>query len=191
MKTAGILLMAVLLLLPAGALATVAAQPDADTQVAAGDTIAYTVTIESDDPDGQVHIALSKGMELEQDSVITPEGDLYFGSDGFVLIAALTSGDKIEFSAAAGDVEAVCTVTGSLEGTVRHSIASPAEEVSSQGESIQEAPQEEKPALKAWIWIGLGGLALAGGGCWSFQMISRKKKAQDLLGGGEEKSAEK
>lgn len=182
MKKTCMVLAAALLLLPTCALAKIEAQPEADGQVAAGDAVTYTVTVESDDPGGQVRVVLSKGMELAQSSVIAPEGELYFGSDGFVLMAEIVSGDKIEFSAIVGEEakEAVCTVTGSVEETARHTIALPSEEPIIESEPMQAVTPEEEPANMTWAWIALMCVALAGGGSWGICTVIRKKKRKDV-----------
>ncbi len=183
---------AALLLLPSCALAEIEAQPEAGGEVAAGDVVTYTVTVEADDPDGQVHIVLSEGMELQQDSVLVSEGDLYFGSDGFVLMTELASGDKIEFSATVGEEakEAICTVTGSVEETVRHTITLPLEEPVNQSELAQETMKGEEPANMTWGWIALAGAALAGGSCWGiYKVIGRKKAVESSTEDGPNKPA--
>ena len=97
------LLPALLLLLISSLALALTSEPAAGTEVAPGDTIAYTYTLPEKMEVCVLRLSLGPGLTLDENSVhlstsSTPE--VIYGSDGFVIMAeALDAGDSITFEA--------------------------------------------------------------------------------------------
>lgn len=165
------------------------ATPQAESPVAPGDVINYSLSLVQ--PDSAVetgglvtlHITLSEGVSIDAGSVTLAPADktqqVLYGTDGFVAVYDISAPPAtVSFSATIGDTaqETVCTAElGSALQSVRHELVLPQPEVTpapapaaTPEPMVEVAAPEAEQQFPIWLIIVLAAALILGAGAFFF-----------------------
>lgn len=172
------------------------ARPASGSEVAPGDSIAYSYTLPADMENCVLRLSLGPGLALREDSVAVESRrspEVVFGSDGFVIMAdKLDKGDTLSFSAdvSSSALEIWARLTAGddsiseEDGYAAHILVLPAQAAQDPAALAAAAEQEKQaarpPANPPVLLLGAAAIVILALG-WAFfkSRALRPKRAED------------